>query len=180
MADDDKAAKHPKDVMTCISEQISDLSAGDRAALRRIFLTRRHEADGIVIGLINGAGLNIPSDPKFFAPWRLLTHVGAILSGTARHKPHAPNGNVGSLLFAAGYSENRLLRLVSARSIALHGQIIRAVRSLPRAKDPPINSVNLWTLFHLAGPDPDRAEEARTRIAQDYYTAVARSEGDSK
>lgn len=36
--------------------------------------------------------------------------------------------------------------------------------------------VNLYTLFALIGNDPDRAEDARIRIAKDYYAAEARSE----
>ena len=38
----------------------------------------------------------------------------------------------------------------------------------------------LGLMRHLAGRDPAKAEEARIRIAQDYYAAQARSEGDPK
>lgn len=172
-APDDK----PKDAVASIAAQIAKISTGDRAALRRIYLTKSHEADGVVIGLLHRAGVTMPLSGETIAPWRLLAHVAALLSGTGGGHAHAPARRVGSALQAIGFSENRLLRLTAARGTALHGQIVRAARMLAQGGEA---SVNLWSLFHLAGPDPDRAEEARIRIAQDYYAAVARSEGDSK
>ena len=167
----------PKDPIASIAGQIANLSTGDRAALRRIYLTKRHEADGVVIGLLYRAGVEISSHADTFPAWRLLAHVAALLSGTAGDQPHAPGKRLGTALQAAGYSENRLLRLTAARGVALHGQIIRAARMLKQDGQVP---VNLWSFFHLASLDRDKAEEARIRIAQDYYTAAARSEGDSK
>ena len=79
---------------------------------------------------------------------------------------------LGTALHAAGYSEHRLLRLTAARGQGLEDQIIRAARMLAQAGEAP---VNLWTLFHLAGRDSGKAEEARIRIAQDYYAAAARA-----
>jgi len=172
-APDDK----PKDAVASIAAQIAKISTGDRAALRRIYLTKSHEADGVVIGLLHRAGVTMPLSGETIAPWRLLAHVAALLSGTGGGHAHAPARRVGSALQAIGFSENRLLRLTAARGTALHGQIVRAARMLAQGGEA---SVNLWSLFHLAGRDPDRAEEARIRIAQDYYAAVARSEGDSK
>ena len=171
------AVDEPEDAMASISSQIARLSTGDRAGLRRIFLTKRHEADGVVIGLLHRAGITISTAAEVFAPWRLLAHVAALLSGTAGDRAHARGKRLGSALHGAGYSENRLLRLTAARGPALHGQIIRAARVLAQAGQGP---VNLWTVFDLAGRDLVKAEEARLRIAQDYYAAAARSEGDAK
>ena len=70
-------------------------------------------------------------------------------------------------------SENRLMRLTSARGKGLEAQIIRAVRMLAQKGQVP---VNLRTLFALIGHDPDKAEDARIRIAKDYYAAEARFE----
>ena len=132
----------------------------------------------MVVGLLHRAEVTVPEQSLAFAPWRLLAHVAALLSGTGGEQPHAPGRRLGTALHAAGYSENRLLRLTAARGPALHDQIIRAARMLAHAGQAP---VNLWTLLHLAGRDRDRAEEARIRIAQDYYAAAARSgEGDTK
>lgn len=173
----DEPEDRPKDPVASIAAQIAKLSTGDRAALRRIYLTKGHEADGVVIGLLHRADVAIPTQVEAFAPWRLLAHVAALLSGTAGDQPHAPGRRLGSALQAAGYSENRLLRLTAARGDALTGQIIRAARVLAQGGQAP---VNLWPLFQLAGRHPDTAEQARLRIAQDYYAAVARSEGDAK
>ena len=167
----------PKDAVASIAAQIARLSKGDRAALRRIYLTKSHEADGVVIGLLHHAGVTMKLSPTNIAPWRLLTHVSALLSGTGGGQSHAPGKRLGAALSAAGYSENRLLRLTAAQGAGLYGQIIRAARILAQSGEA---SVNLWTVFHLAGHDPARAEEARIRIAQDYYAAEARAEGDSK
>ena len=172
-APDDK----PKDVIASIAAQIAKISTGDRAALRRLYLTESHEADGVVIGLLYRAGFTMPLSAETIAPWRLLAHVAALLSGTGGGHAHAPARRVGSALQAIGFSENRLLRLTAARGVALHGQIVRAARMLAQRGEA---SINLWTFFHLAGRDPVRAEEARIRIAQDYYAAAARSEGDSQ
>ena len=173
---DEAAADSPdaarKDPVASIAGQVPHLSTGDRAGLRRIYLTRSYEADGIVVGLLHRAGVAVPDNPRAFAPWRLLAHVAALLSGTTGEPPHAPGRRLGTALQDAGFSENRLLRLTAARGDALDAQIIRAARMLVQAGQGP---VNLWTLFNLAGRDRDRAEEARIRIAQDYYSAAAKA-----
>ena len=87
-------------------------------------------------------------------------------------RAHPAYWRLGTALHAAGYSENRLLRLTATRGEQLNGQIVRAARMLAQAGQAP---VNLWTFLHLAGRDPDKAEEARIRIAQDYYSAAARA-----
>lgn len=166
-----------KDPVASIGGQIPYLPAGDRARLRRLYLTQSYQADGVVVGLLHRAGVAVPEASDAYAPWRLLVHVAALLSGTGAEQPHAPGRRLGTALHAARYSENRLLRLTTARGPGLQAQIIRAGRMLAQAGQAP---VNLWTLLHLAGRDPDQAEEARVRIAQDYYAAKARSEGESK
>ena len=123
-----------------------------------------------MIGLLHRAGVSAPEGLVSYEPWRLVAHVAALLSGTGGEQPHAPGRSLGRALHAAAYSENRLLRLTAARGPALSAQIIRAARMLAQAGLAP---VNLWTLFHLAGRDPDKAEEARLTIAKDYYAAQA-------
>jgi hypothetical protein len=167
----------PKDVMTLLSDQIKMLSTGDRAGLRRIFLTERHDADGVVIGLLHRLGKDIPVRAEAFAPWRLLAHVAALLSGTACLSSHAGRRGVGAALHAAGYSETALLRLTAARGPMLHDQIVRAARRLAQKGEGP---VNLWTVFDLAGRNATKVEEGRLRIAHDFYAAKARSAEDSK
>lgn len=164
------------DMMALISSGVMSLSTGDRAKLRRIFLTGRHDADGVVIGLIHRIGEQMPARADVFATWRLLAHVAALLSGTAGDPSHARR-SLGRALHAAGLSETTLLRLAAARGPVLQGQIIRVVRRLAQKGGGP---VDLWTVFGLIGSDATRVEEARLRIARDYYAAAARSEGDPK
>lgn len=162
-----------KNPVESIAGQIPYLSTGDRALLRRMYLTESHEADGVVIRLMYRAGLTAPSDPRTFAPWRLLVHCAALLSGTGALYPHATGRRLGAAMQEIGLSENRLMRLTSTRGKGLEAQVIRAVRMLAQKGQVP---VNLHTLFALIGHDPDKAEAARIRIAQDYYAADARSE----
>lgn len=159
-----------KDPVASIAGQITSLSTGDRAALRRLYLTRSHRADGIVQGLLYRAGLPAMLDPAAFAPWRMLAHVAALLSGTAGEHPHAPGRRLGRALHAAGLSENRFLRLTAARGPALEDQIVRAARRLAQAGSAP---VDLWPVLLLAGRDQAKAENARLQIAQDYFAAQA-------
>lgn len=171
-------ANRQRDAMTSISGQLAHLSTGDRAQLRRMFLTERPAADGIVIGLLHRAGVTIPDEAAAFRPWRLVVHGAALLSGTAGGYPHASTRRFGTALHAIGLSENRLLRLTSARDAALDAQAIRAVRMLAQLGE---RAINLWTLFDLVGNDEAKAEVARLRIAQDYYAAQARStKGDGR
>lgn len=169
MPDVDTPAER-KDAVASIAGQIRYLSSGDRAQLRRIYLTGRHEADGIVIGLMHGAGVTAPATPAAFAPWRLLAHCAALLSGTGAKQAHAVGRRLGSALQAIGLSENRLMRLLSAQGPGLDAQVTRAVRMLAQRGEVP---VNLRTLFDLVGLDPNRAEAARLQIARDYYAATA-------
>ncbi len=170
VAQGDTAAKD--DWMRSVAGQISFLSTGDRAALRRMELTRSRAADGIVVKLLCRAKIPEHRQTKDFDRWRQIAHVAAILSGTGATKAHDEWQRLGAALHAASYSENRLLRLLSARGEALGDQLRRAARMLARGGKP----VNLWLLYHLIGDDPTKAEAARVRIAQEYYAAEARSE----
>lgn len=170
----------PKDAMASISGQLggsrwAGLSTGEHATLRRMMLPGKEvAAEGAVMKLITAAGLGRLENNQDYEAWKLVIHVAALLAGTARLRSHDLRRGVGMALQEAGYSENRLMRLTSARGTALRGQIVRAGRMMAVAGAGP---VNLWTLFHLAGRDQDKAEEARIRIAQDYYAAAARQAG---
>lgn len=166
-----EAPDKPKDPVASVAAQIAKLSNGDRALLRRLYLTqasqsRARAADGVVIGLLHKAGVGIPAHPEAYENWRLLAHVAAVLSGTGGKQPHAPGRRLGTALANAGYSENRFLRLTAARGEPLRDQIRLAARMLAQAGEAP---VDLRSIFYLAGRD---ADEARIRIAQDYYAAT--------
>lgn len=173
------AGEARKDPVASVAAQVAKLSNGDRALLRRLYLTQRsgsrsRAADGVVIGLLHRARVTTAGRLEAYEAWKLLAHVAAMLSGTGGKHPHAPGRRFGAALQAANYSENRLLRLSAARGEPLRHQIRLAARLLAQAGEVP---VDLWSVFRLAGRD---ADEARIRIAQDYYSAQARAEGDSK
>ena len=103
--------------------------------------------------------------------WRLIAHVAAVLSGTGTigKEAHAPEGRIGSALLDAGVSPARILRLTSLRGPGLHDQIRLVARRIAKAG----TAINLWLIYHLASDNPDAAERARIRIAQEYQAAVA-------
>ena len=168
-----------KDELTSLAGKVPHLPTGDQAALRRMMLTGSRGAEGVVIGLLRRAGVpeaGWRSDTAF-ARWKLIAHVAAVLSGTGRIAPHAPGKRLGRALFAAGYSENRLMRLTSARGPALTDQMIRAARFLAQAGEAP---VDLRPLHDLLSPSSEVTARARLRIARDYYSAQHAGEKDSQ
>lgn len=166
-----------KDPVAAIGDRLRVLSTGDHALLRRMILTRKVAADGVVVKLLHHAGVGEALYGRDYPAWALLVHAAALLSGTEKRNPHAPHRALGTALHAAGLSENRLLRLTVARGPALADQIMRAVRMLAQAGEVP---VDLRPLLQLAGSDAAAAERARIRIAQSYYAAKARREGEAK
>jgi len=177
-----EAAPAKKDPVASIAGQIPHLPTGQRAALRRMYLTQNRrpgDAAGVVMGLLHRAG--VPQLDRIgeaaFARWSLLAHVAAVLSGTAAQTPHAPGRGLGRALWEAGYSENRQMRLTSARGPALDDQVRLAARFLAKAGKVP---VNLWTIRDLIGGNPERAETARFTIARDFYDAGRAGRGDAQ
>ncbi len=159
------------DWMRSLAGQVGHLSTGDRAALRRMELTRSAAADAVVIKLLLGAKVPPASYETDWVRWRLIGHFAGLLSGTAALYPHDERRGVGGALFNAGFSEKRLLRLLASRSEVLRDQLILAVRILARERKP----INLWTLYHLLGDDLGKSDDARLRIAQQFFAAQAGS-----
>ena len=85
-------AEKDRDPVASISGQIAHLPTGERAALRRMFLTNSAQAEGVVIGLLHRAAVPDAAwrSPAAFNRWRLLAHVAATLSGAAAANPHSP------------------------------------------------------------------------------------------
>ncbi len=185
MASEDDAAateaEPKKNPVASVAGQIPRLPTGQHAALRRMYLTRNRpdEAIGVVMGLLHRAGVSQPewSNQAAFDRWSLLAHVAALLSGTAVLAPHAPGRKLGRALWEAGYSENRLMRLTSARGPALYDQVRRAARFLAKAGQVP---VDLQTIHHLISDHPATAETARFEIARAYYDAGHARKGDAQ
>ncbi len=161
--------------MNWIAHQLRHSSTGQRAALRRVPLTKSFEADAVVITLI--------ADPKFTADdryhdldrWRMIAHVAAMLVGTGEPGPNRPfvhtkAKTLGNILGKLDYSETRMLRLLSVRGKALDDQVRRVARLLAQKNE---RQFDFQTLYHLldGGGDGDCAKAARIRIAHDYYAA---------
>ena len=160
----------PKDILASVCGQICYLATGDRAALRRLSLGRSEVAIGVVTGLLVRAGASHAElgHTGAFARWVLLAHVAAVLSGTGSRPPHSPTASLGRALQGIGFSEHRLMRLTSARGLALTDQIGRMARMLAAAGQAP---VDLRTVHRLSFDTGSVAEAARLRIARDFYSA---------
>lgn len=159
------------DWMESISGQIQHLSTGDRAALRRMVLTRSPGADGIAVKLLVGAKVPEQCYLKDWHRWRLIAHFAALLSGTGALSAHDKTVAPGGALFDAGVSEKRLLRLLASRDEGLGEQLALAIRILARTRKP----INLWTIYDLLGDRSVNAEDARIQIAQQFFAAQAKS-----
>lgn len=163
--------ERPDDWMTSISRRTHGMSSGDRAALRRMELTKSPAADAVAIKMLLRADVPQSRIDTDWTRLRLIGHFAGLLSGTAALYPHDERRGVGAALFEANFSEKRLLRLLASRGEALGDQLALAVRILSRDRKP----VNLWDIYHLLGGDPVKSDAARLRIARHYYAAQAKS-----
>ena len=161
----------PDDWMTSISRYVHGMSSGDRAALRRMELTRSPAADAVAIKMLLRAKVPQSRIDDDWTRLRLIGHFAGLLSGTAALYPHDERRGVGAALFETGFSEKRLLRLLASRGEALDDQLALAVRILSRDRV----AVNLWDIYHLLGGDPVKSDAARLRMARHYYAAQAKS-----
>ena len=122
------------------------------------------------------------------AKWALILHGIALMTRTAgsevasrtaydRHMP------VGRALFLGGdpgrresgyYSESRLNRLLTARGPILRALLARMFRMMAAANQP-FNWGEMARLILYEDYDEERSEQARRRIASEYYQAERRS-----
>lgn len=111
-------------------------------------------------------------EPDWLRVWSLLIHCMAI----AAPDQHRGRDTLGTALFQAGYSEGRLTRLLVAGRREMPVVAPRLVRFLV-SRGQALDAAGLWRLMRpvlLDRPDDAKwAEEARTRIAGDYYRAEA-------
>lgn len=96
--------------------------------------------------------------------WQCLIASICIMSNIAS-RPHT---SFGSALTEAGYSEQRLERLLSADGDTRKALIMRAVRYLEH-KNCNFNGYDLAALIFLSEQDPVAVERLKLRIAKDYY-----------
>lgn len=173
----DEPKTESKNAVASVAGHLSVLLPREHALLRRMFLTQKPAADGVVIKLLLHAGVQPRDYEPNYGAWRALVHIAALLSGTSKTNPHDPRRGFGTALREAGVSENRFLRLTAARAGALQDQTVLAGRMLAKKAG---GAFDLWTVLHLIGSDPAEAEQARLRMARDYYTADVRAEGNAK
>lgn len=126
--------------------------------------------------------------PGWEAKWALVLHGIALMTRTAggevasriAHDRHMP---VGRALFLGGdssrresgyYSESRLNRLLTARGPILRTLLTRMFRMLA-AVNQPFNWSEMARFILYEGYDEEQAEQARRRIASEYYRSERRS-----
>lgn len=127
-------------------------------------------------------------NPTWEAKWALILHGIALMTRTSgseaasrtAHDGHMP---VGRALFLGGdpgrresgyYSESRLNRLLTARGPMLRTLLGRMFRMMA-AGNQPFNWGEMARFILYEGCNEERAEQARRRIASEYYRAERRS-----
>ena len=127
--------------------------------------------------------------PEWERKWALILHGIALMTrspigaqgGRIAHDNQTP---VGQALFQGGdagrreagyFSESRLSRLLTARGPALRALLKRLFRMMAAA-DQPFNWFEMARLILCDGHDEEGAEQARNRIAREYYRAQRLSE----
>lgn len=127
-------------------------------------------------------------NPAWEAKWALILHgialmtraAGSEVAGRTAHDGQMP---VGRALFLGGdpgrresgyYSESRLNRLLTARGPILRTLLARMFRMMAAANHP-FNWSEMARFILYEGDDEERAEQARRRIASEYYQAERRS-----
>lgn len=150
--------------------QLKHLSTGERAALRRMFLTKSCEADGLVEKLLRRAGVFLdPLDDASFDMWRVLAHAAAVISGTGAQMAHAGRRPLGRSLSMIGVKSATVNRLLTARGPALGDQVRRLAYKLADGGE--AIPTNLTELRNLSHPDLRLADQARRSIARAYFAA---------
>jgi CRISPR type I-E-associated protein CasB/Cse2 len=172
------AVREKRDEIAAFADQIAHLPTGERAALRRMYLTGSEAAIGVVTGLLHRAGAPPATwrGRSAFGRWHLIAYVAAVLSNTAGEPAHDPDQALGEVLRKADFSENRLMRLIAAKGPALDDQVRRAAQFLAQSRAGP---ADLRTLDRLLSGEPAIAETARLQIAREYYEAWHVHRGDA-
>jgi len=150
---------------------------GERAALKRMAPDEPSPgalAAAMRLLLEAGAGREICDDARL-KRWVLLIHGMALTSGPGR-APHGwADGNAaGRVMFQAGYSEDRLRRLLEARRSTFDGLMSRMARFMA-SKNAVINWGDLAPLV-LDPPESDWAENARLNLVRQFLGAEAQAE----
>lgn len=146
------------------------------APLRRMVPEQWSTNLGTLMPVLVRAGVPVQGiQPQAMARWASLVHLVAILAGTAGTMAHAGGRPTGRVLFDIRFSEARLQKLLSARGAAMADSMARLARFLAANGGAPLDLGPLADLILYADRDGERAENARLRIAGDYYGAAAQT-----
>ncbi|MBK1734174.1 CRISPR-associated protein Cse2 [Halorhodospira abdelmalekii] len=145
------------------------LGKGERAALARLDPEgelRPHQIAALARAVVQ-AGL----EPEHWGPecwrrWALIAH-GMALTGQGK-------GALGVQLHAAGVSESRVTKLLTARGLAFRQLLPRLLRLLASREVAP-NWYELGELIRHESRNEKKAEEIRMRIAARYFSAAEKS-----
>lgn len=138
-----------------------DFPTGDRARLRRLA-----PGESPPLAFYRFAFRHLPEGWDRNQPaWITLVSGLALMSP----RPHQPGRHAGQVLAESGYSEMRLERLLAADYATLYTLLLRAVRFLA-AKGEKCDWLDLSPL--LFSRESSKREEARLRIARDFYRTV--------
>ena len=162
-------------VITNLAETIEgrEYGTGDRARLRRM---NPNSPDSAAFWrLIVREGM--PRNPDI-AKWGLITHGIALMAHGAglAHRTSLP---VGRVLYLGGeqqpgersfYSEDRLATLLAARGPALHSLLARLFRMMANEGCAFNWREMAWFILNEGGNE-EQSEQARIKIARDYYQA---------
>ena len=155
----------------------ADFPRGDLAELRRM---DPDEPDAAVVWRLL-ARYELLGSPQVENKWALILHGIALMTPTATgdgagRSAHDGVVPVGRAIFAGGdsqrssayYSESRLNRLLTARGPILRTLLARLFRMVAAAGQP-FNWREMASLILNEGYDEEAAEQARRRIAREYY-----------
>lgn len=156
----------PRDVVDVLATRLADpmLGNGPLAALRRMDPSPRGTLAVPALQRLLAQAGSLGSERGL----ALLVHVMAL----AAPGLHRSGESLGTALARAHYSEGRLARLLNAGAGDLPVVLPRMVRFM-LAKGEALNPHELWRLIRAASYDLGALDEVRTRLARDYYRAVA-------
>ena len=142
------------------------IGPGERAELRRLDIQRPHSP---AFWRIMTAWVTSDQTTENETRWAM------VLSGMARMapQPHRQGYQLGRALAQADYSESRLFKLLKAQG-TIFEDTVRRLCSFLAAKAEPVDWVELGSF--ILSTDEKKAEDARRRIARDYYASVNRKD----
>lgn len=152
------------------------LSVRMTAPLRRMAPEQWSSQLAALMPVLVKAGLPVQGmEAQDLARWASLVHLVATLAGTAGTMAHAAGRPAGRVLFDIRFSEARLEKLLSASGAATADRMARLARFVAANGGVPLDLRPLADLVLYVDRDSERAENARLRIAGDYYGAVAQT-----